>query len=223
MTEKKTPLPWDLEASFKKADIDVLMEQIVKACYELKDSIVPKYDTPWTLGTKKYGWAVRVVEKMILSNKYPFLGVGRMGLGQIFSLNGVLVSIVTDDSHNRKKHYRYSPSILEQEQLNLFDEDKQSDSVGLVWRLILDVDLSYVLKKITNGEQLTEQPRVMLVGLKDQDVVSSYVYDEVFVPELIISDDQNIIDILPEESESKPVVLSRRVRVTEKEKSQGQK
>lgn len=221
MKEANLPLPWELESSFNKADIDVVMGKIVKACYALKDSIDLKYDTAWTLGTKKYGWAVRVVEKMILSNKYPFLGVGRSGLGQIFSLNGVLVSIVTDDSHNRKKHYRYVPSSLEQEQLNLFHEDTQSEHVGTVWRLLLDVDLGHVLKNNFDGELLMEQPRVILVGLNGQGVIASYVYDEVFVPGLVTVNGNKTINAFPEESEAKPVVLQR--RTSKKEKSQGQK
>ncbi|NAW67014.1 hypothetical protein [Photobacterium halotolerans] len=43
MQQNKSMMPWDLEPAFCKSDIDIVMEKLSKACFDLKDSINKKY------------------------------------------------------------------------------------------------------------------------------------------------------------------------------------
>ncbi|UXI04498.1 hypothetical protein [Photobacterium sp. TY1-4] len=217
-------MPWDFEPTLNKSDVDVVMQQLTKACFELKDSINSKYDDAWTIGTKKYGWALNVIERMALSSKYPSITIGKSGLGQVFKINSVPVSIVTDDVHNPRKHRRYMPSEVEQEQLSLFEDSDLPRA--LVWRLILDMKVS-----ISNANDLESLPKIKLIGLDDNKVVASYTYDDVVVPVVVNSPlREESVEQLPvqqaepllEESKAKPVKLVRRVRKNEEKESKGQ-
>lgn len=213
-------MPWDLDPTLQKSDIDVVMQQLTKACFELKDSINSKYDDAWTIGTKKYGWALNVIERMAISSKYPSITIGKSGLGQVFKINSIPVSIVTDDVHRPRKHRRYMPSEMEQKQLPLFD--KAELQTALVWRLILDMKVS-----VNNAHELESTPKIKLIGLDGNSVITSYTYDEIVVPESVSVQKQEETTIqqvqqLSEESKAKPVKLVRRVRNNEDKKSQGQ-
>ncbi|ENP0872354.1 TPA: hypothetical protein NKP36_003606 [Vibrio parahaemolyticus] len=217
-------MPWDYEPMLSKSDVDCVMQQLTKACFDLKDSINHKYDDAWTIGTKKYGWALKVVERMALSSKYPYISIGKSGLGQVFKIKSVPVSIVTDDFYKPRKLRRYMPSELEQKQMSLFDNSDLP--VALVWRLILDMKVS-----INNVNDLESLPKIKLIGLDGDNIVASYIYDEVVVPEVVrtpLQDETSMqpltyqIEPLVEESKAKPVKLVRRVRKNEEKKSEGQ-
>ncbi|NAW87507.1 hypothetical protein [Photobacterium halotolerans] len=220
MQQNKSMMPWDLEPAFCKSDIDIVMEKLSKACFDLKDSINKKYDDNWTIGTKKYGWALNVISQMALSKKYPFITIGKSGLGQVFKINGIPVALVTDDAVKLKKQHRYMPSDLEQKQLPLFTEPALP--ICPLWRLILDLKVS-----ANSLDELESSPQLILIGLDGSKVVACYNYDEVFVPtvvpaELMVRPSEVVEVVLPEESKAKAVKLVRRVKSNDEKKSEGQ-
>ncbi|WIG83359.1 hypothetical protein KFZ68_15730 [Photobacterium damselae] len=216
--------PWDFEPMLRKSDIDIVMQQLTKACFELKDSVNTKYDDQWTIGTRKYGWALKAIERMALSNKFSFISIYKGGLGQVFKINSVPVRLVTDNFDNPKKHHRYIPSEDEQNQLPLFNDDLLPKA--LVWRLILDLKVS------SQGiSDFDSQPKLKLIGLNGSSIIASYIYDEILVPVVINNVDPRqattsqptiYVEQLPEASKAKPVKLVRRIRSNEEKKSKGQ-
>ena len=210
MSDTPLVLPWDLEPSFNKNDIDVVMSKLAKMSHDLRDSINPEYDWSWTYGTKKYGWAINVIEKMVMSKDYPFLGISKLGLGQIFNINGVSVCIVTDSVHNPRKQYRYVASEYEKCQIDLFEEGEEI-SPKIVWRLILDIP--------SHNSQFSESPEIALVGIQNGKHIASYIYQStIFVPSVVHTEQPSI---LPQEAEIKPVVLSRKKVKTDEENKTG--
>jgi hypothetical protein len=206
MTKQQFDLPWVLEPSFKKCDVDIVMKHLMDMCTELRDSVNKNYDWSWTLGTKKHGWAVNCIEQLICKQKYSFLGSGRQGVAQVFTVNGVAVAIVTDNSQHRRKKHRYIPSSYEQHQFSLFDEGK-SIATPVIWRFIVDVT-------ITADDEVDVEfnypIQISLVGLKDGDIVSSYSLNDILIPK-VIQHHQHVTPIeLPKESQSKPVKLVRK-------------
>ena len=215
-----TVMPWDCEPTLDKATVDLVMQKLMKACFELKDSINSKYDDAWTIGTKKYGWALNVIQRMALSGKYPAITIGKSGLGQVFKINSVPIAIVTDDLNNPKKLRRYMPSELEDRQIPLFQEPPLPKA--LVWRVILDMKISN-----NNGNELDSTPQIKLVGFDGTEVAASYTYDDIFVPVLTQLNQEDpksvrVVESLVEESKAKPVKLVRRVRKNEDKESKGQ-
>lgn len=225
MNNTKAPLPWDLEPSLNKQDIDVVMKKLTKVCHKMIDNLDRDNDDAWTVGTKKHGWAINKVKSMILSGRYPFLKLKRPGLGLEFSLNEITISIVTDDTECRKKTHRYIPSALESDlQLNLpcIPLAEELPSFGIIWRLILDFDLKAFLQ--AGVSPLESSPRISLVGLRNNEVVASYTFDEVVVPQAvqtstIVVDENN----LPAPSKPKTVKLARRAPKSKAKKVEGQK
>ncbi|PTB33064.1 hypothetical protein [Photobacterium phosphoreum] len=213
MSELNIEQPWNLEPSFNKADIDIVMKKLTEMSYTFKESINKDYDWAWTLGTKKYGWAVQCIEQMNFSREHSFLGITRKGLGQFFTLNGVSVSLVTDNLSNRQKTHRYTSSVIEDAQLDLFKEGTEI-SPQIIWRLILDISLPH-----QDESEIIFQPIIALIGLKNDQVVSSYTYNEVFVPK-VIQQIKPAVHLLPKESQQKPLKLQRKKHKTEISKKQ---
>jgi hypothetical protein len=162
---------------------------------------------------------------MIQSGKYSFLKLRRSGLGLEFSLNEVNISIVTDDTECRKKTHRYMPSILESEcQLSLPSIPLVGElpSYGIIWRLIIDFDLKAFLR--SGVSPLESSPRISLVGLKDNEVIASYSYDEVIIPQVVPSTVATVTEThLPEPSKPKTVKLARRAPKNQTKNIEGQK
>ncbi|WP_373386599.1 hypothetical protein [Pseudomonas alcaligenes] len=131
--------PSELEPRLDAEYVSVVCNEALEAAYMAIDAASTDDDTNWTKGTLPYGRVHGRFIRMGRDKDIPWFQLTNKTMDFTPSINGVLIQVVMDDPHERKKSHRLAQNGVERYQASLLG---LASDRNLTWRLYIDSDLN---------------------------------------------------------------------------------
>jgi len=137
-----------LPSALKEEYLTLVASWFLEEWYATEDDLVRDTDTPYTIGTTRFGRQKQRISNEYVSRRHPWLRVENNGLDIVFSVNGIPCRFSNDNADAPKKR-----AVLEVHafQMSLIEESAPGDAA----RFVFVIDQGF-------GE--IEEPHVLLLG-----------------------------------------------------------
>ena len=138
----------NLPSALKEEYLTLVASWFLEEWYATEDDLVRDTDTPYTIGTTRFGRQKQRISNEYVSRRHPWLRVENNGLDIVFSVNGIPCRFSNDNADAPKKR-----AVLEVHpfQMSLIEESAPGDAA----RFVFVIDQGF-------GE--IEEPHVLLLG-----------------------------------------------------------
>jgi len=138
--------PSELEPRLLAEYVSAVCQEALDAAHMAMDAASTDDDTNWTKGTLPYGRVHGRFIRMGRDKDLPWFQLTNKTMDFTPSINGVLLQVVMDDPHERKKSHRLAQNGVERFQASLLG---LACDQNLTWRLYIDSDLNPDGRKLT--------------------------------------------------------------------------
>lgn len=138
----------NLPSALKEEYLTIVASWFLEEWYATEDDLVRDTDTPYTIGTTRFGRQKQRISNEYVSRRHPWLRVENNGLDIVFSVNGIPCRFSNDNADAPKKR-----AVLEVHpfQMSLIEEAVPGEAA----RFVFVIDRGF-------GE--IEEPHVLLLG-----------------------------------------------------------